>query len=141
MKNNTFVKFVLILLFSIGLFSCNYYSEKDAKKYLPGTYLYTFPSGEASILKVNSDFTFNNKVYSKDKKQVLYETNGTIEVDGRHITFNNFLLFTDHNESEMIFSKPLVGDSPNGYWEKPKNDKDALEIVYNVYNFIFKKIE
>ncbi len=90
MKNNTFVKLVLILLFSIGLFSCNSYSEKDAKKYLPGQYLYTFPSGEASILKVNPDFTFNNKVYSKDKSQVLYETNGTIEVDGRHITFNNF---------------------------------------------------
>ena len=141
MINNKFVKFVSILLFSICLFSCSYYSEKDAKKYLPGTYLYTFPSGEASILKINSDFTFNNKIYSKDKKQVLYETNGTIEADGRHITFNNFLLFTDHNESEMIFSKPLVGDSPNGYWEKPKSDKEVLTIAYNAYNFIFKKIE
>lgn len=140
MKNNTFVKFVLILLFSIGLLSCDYYSEKDAKKYLPGTYLYTFPSGEASILKLNSDFTFNNKVYSKDKKQVLYETNGTIEADGKTITCNNFLLFTDHNESDMVFSKPDIGAS-TAYWEKPEDSKDVLEIEFNVYNYIFKKIE
>lgn len=140
MKNNRFVKFILIVLFSFGLFSCDYYSEKDAKKYLPGKYLYTFPSGEASILKVNSDFTFNNKVYSKDKKQVLYETNGTIEADGKTITCNNFLLFTDHNESDMVFSKPDIGVS-TGYWEKPKDDKDVLTIEYNVYNYIFKKIE
>lgn len=140
MKNNKFVKFVLILLFSICLFSCNYYIEKDAKKYLPGKYLYTFPSGEASILIVNSDFTFSNKIYSKDKKQVLYETNGTIEVDGKTITCNNFLLFSDHNESEMTFSKPVVGAS-TGYWEKPKDNEDAITIEYNVYNYIFEKIK
>lgn len=140
MKNNKFVKFVLILLFSICLFSCNYYIEKDAKKYLPGKYLYTFPSGEASVLIVNSDFTFSNKIYSKDKKQVLYETNGSIEVDGKTITCNNFLLFSDHNESEMTFSKPVVGVS-TGYWEKPKDNEDAITIEYNVYNYIFEKIK
>lgn len=140
MKNSKFIKFVLILLFSIGLFSCNYYSEKDAKKYLPGTYSYTFPSGEASILKINSDFTFNNKVYSKDKKQVLYETNGTIEADGRTITLYFFLLFSDHDESEMVFSRPDIGVS-DGYWEKPKDDKDVTTIEINIYNYIFKKIE
>ncbi|WP_300686079.1 hypothetical protein [Chryseobacterium sp.] len=140
MINNKLVKFVLIILFSIGLFSCNYYSEKDAKKYLPGKYLYTFPSGEASILIVNSDFTFSNKIYSKDKKQVLYESNGTIEADEKTITCYNFLLFSDHNESDMVFSKPDIGAS-TAYWEKPEDSKDVLEIEFNVYNYIFKKIK
>ncbi|UKB84409.1 hypothetical protein LF887_01800 [Chryseobacterium sp. MEBOG06] len=141
MIKNKLVKFVLIILFSLCLFSCNFYSEKDAKKYLPGTYLYQFPSGETSILVVNQDFKFNNKVYSKDKKYLLYKTNGTMEVEGRHITFYYFLLFFDHNESEMVFSKPDVGLLTNSYWEKPKDDKDVSTIEINSYNYIFKKIE
>ncbi|MFC3160452.1 hypothetical protein ACFOEQ_20045 [Chryseobacterium arachidis] len=90
---------------------------------------------------INSDFTFNNKVYSKDKKQVLYKTNGTIEPeDGRKMIFYNFLLFSDHNESDMVFSKPDIGAS-TAYWEKPEDSKGVLEIEFNVYNYIFTKIE
>jgi hypothetical protein len=58
---------VIIITSITYLLNYNKYSEKDIKTYLPGTYLYTFPSGEASVLIINSDFTFNNKVYSKDK--------------------------------------------------------------------------
>ncbi len=141
MINNKFVKIGLIILFSICVFSCNYYTEKEVQKYLPGKYLYKFPSGEASVLIINSDFTFNNKIYAKDKSTLLYETEGTMEIDGRHITFNDFLLFFDHNESEMIFSKPEIGLLTNSYWEKPKNDKDVSRIELNTYNYIFKKIE
>lgn len=144
MTKNRFINIGLVIIIIIIItcvFNYNKYSEKDTKKYLPGTYLYTFPSGEASILIINSDFTFNNKVYSKDKKHELYRTNGTMEPDGRKITFNNFLLFSDHNESDMIFSRPDVGITDNAYWEKPKDSNDISTISFSVYNYIFKKIK
>jgi hypothetical protein len=40
----------------------------------------------------------------------------------------------------MVFSKPDIGAS-TAYWEKPEDSKDVLEIEFNVYNYIFKKIE
>lgn len=81
-------------------------------------------------------------MYSKDKKQVLYKTNGTIEPeDGRKMTFYNFLLFSNHDKSEMVFSKPDIGTTDNAYWEKPKDNNDVSTIVFSVYNYIFKKIK
>lgn len=128
-------------MFFVSLFSCNSYTKKDAKKYLPGKYSYEFPSGEISILIINPDFTLNNKIYSKDKKDVLYEANGRMEVDGRKIAFHDFLLFSDHDESNMIFSKPRLGLSLGVYWQKPDENQDIVTIAPGVYNYIFKKIE
>lgn len=141
MVSNKLTNIGLIIIFSIGLFSCNNYSKKDARKYLPGKYLYTFPSGETSILIIKPDFTFNNKIYTKNKKDILYENNGTMEVDGRNITFENFLLFTEHTESEMIFSKPDIGIDPTNYWRKPKENKGVVIILFGPYNYIYTKIE
>lgn len=141
MLSNKLTNIGLIIIFSIGLFSCNYYSDKDARKYLPGKYLFEFPSGETSILIIKPDFTFNNKIYTINKKDVLYETNGTMEVDGRNITFKNFLLFTEHTESEIIFSKPDIGIVPNIYWRKPKENKGVVIDIFSPYNYIYTKIE
>ena len=141
MISNKLTNIGLIIIFSIGLFSCNNYSEKDARKYLPGKYIFKFPSGETSILIIKQDFTFSNKIYTKNKKDVLYETNGTMEVDGRNITFKSFLLFTEHTESEMIFSKPDIGIDPTNYWEKPKENKDVVIDIFSPYNYFYTKIE
>lgn len=126
----------------VSLSSCNNYTKKDAEKYLPGKYFYKFPSGETSILIINSDFTFNNKIYSKDEKDLLYEANGSMEVDGRKIEFHDFLLFFDHNETDMIFSKPEgLGGVSSVYWQKPDENQDIVTIEYNSYNYIFKKVK
>ncbi|WP_333662005.1 hypothetical protein [Chishuiella changwenlii] len=132
----------LAIIFFVSLFSCNNFTKKDAEKYLPGKYLYEFPSGETSILIINSDFTFNNKIYSKDEKDLLYEANGSMEVDGRQIEFHDFLLFFDHNETDMIFTKPEgLGGISSVYWEKPNKNQNTVLIHYNSYNYVFKKIK
>ena len=132
----------LAVMFFVSLFSCNSYTKKDAKKYLPGKYSYEFPSGETSILIINPDFTFNNKIYSNNKKDLLYEANGSMEVNGRKIEFHDFLLFFDHDETDMIFSKPEgIGGVSSVYWQKPDKNQDIVTIDYNTYNYIFKKVE
>lgn len=138
---NKLINIGLVIMFFVNLFSCNNYTKKDAENYLPGRYLYKFPSGETSILIINSDFTFNNKIYSKDKKDVLYEANGTMKVDGRQIELHDFLLFNNHNETDMIFSKPRLGLSLGVYWQKPDENQNSVTIKPGVYNYIFKKVE
>jgi hypothetical protein len=64
-----------------------------------------------------------------------------MEVDGRNITFKNFLLFTEHTESEIIFSKPDIGIVPNIYWRKPKENKGVVIVIFSPYNYIYTKIE
>ena len=125
------------LLVGISLFSCRY-SKEDAEKYLPGQYIYEIPSGEFQTLEINQDFTFEQIVYSKNKKDTLYVNVGKMYVDGNKIEFENWLECYEFADQKMSL-KPNVGYSSGNYWRKPKGNDDVLIIKLDQTNYIFRK--
>lgn len=50
------------------------------------------PTGELQELKINPDFTIKQIVYSKNKKNVLYENTGKIYADDEDVKFEHWLV-------------------------------------------------
>lgn len=48
------------------------------KNYLFGSYSYEIPYRELQMLEIDSDFTFKQIIYSKNKKDILYENKGIL---------------------------------------------------------------
>jgi hypothetical protein len=127
----------VLILFSIIFFSCGY-AKKDAEKYLPGQYLYKIPSGEIQELKINPDFTFKQIIYSKGKKEVLYENSGRMYVHGDKIEFENWLECYVPADQKMLL-KPYIAYSIGNHWIKPNGNESVLIVKFDETNYIFTK--
>ncbi|MDI3320675.1 hypothetical protein [Pinibacter soli] len=136
-ENDKFKVIGVLIFFCLILFSCGY-SKEDAEKYLPGKYFYEIPSGEIQTLKINSDFTFKQTIYSKNKKNVLYENIGKMYVDGDEIKFRNWLECYELADQKMLF-KPYNAYATGIYWIKPKGDEGVQIVKFDQTNYIFKK--
>ena len=127
----------LLILICTCLFSCGY-SKEDAEKYLPGQYFYGIPSGEFQVLQVNPDFTYSQTIYSKNKKDTLYENMGKMYVDDNKIELENWLECYELADQKMLV-KPYITYSTGNYWRKPKGNEDVLIIKFDQTNYIFRK--
>lgn len=125
------------LLVSFIWSSCSYTNE-DAYKYLPGGYYYQISSGEIQELKINPDFTFKQILYSKNRKNVLYENTGKMSVDSRDIFFIHWLECYEPLEPKMLNS-PYITNSSGILWRKPKGNEGVLIIVFDQDQYVFKK--
>ncbi|MCC6289944.1 MAG: hypothetical protein IT249_18860 [Chitinophagaceae bacterium] len=128
---------ILLSLACIFFFSCGY-TKEDAKKYLPGEYFYEIPSGELQELKINPDFTLHQIIYSKNKREILYENSGEMHVSGRKIEFEHWLECYKLAEQKMI-AKPYITSSIGIYWRKPQGNEGVLIIMFDESNYIFRK--
>lgn len=128
----------VLIIVCIGFFSCGY-SEKDAQKYLPGVYTYEIPSGEIQVLRVNPDFTYQQVIYSKNKKDTLYKNEGKMYVQNNEIKLEHWLECYELAE-QKILSNPYLANSSSGvYWRRLKESGDVLIIMFDQSNYIFKK--
>jgi len=128
----------VLIFFSIIFFSCGY-TKEDAEKYLPGQYIYVIPSGEIQELTINPDFTFKQIIYSKGKKEVLYENSGRMYVHHENIELRNWLECYELADQKMV-SKPIIGNSGGSYWIKPNGNESVLIVIFDETNYIFTKI-
>jgi hypothetical protein len=134
------IKFIYLLAFFILSFcSCENRNEQ-AKKYLPGKYSYEIPSGEVQLLTINADFTFKQIVYSKDKKSVLYENEGELQVDGYDIVFKNWLSCYELAEQKMLLSPYVASYFSGAYWAKTKGSDEVLLVALDQTNYIFRRL-
>ncbi|MFD2907179.1 hypothetical protein ACFSX9_00380 [Flavobacterium ardleyense] len=131
--------FIFLIMVCMTYFSCEN-SKKDADKYLPGIYFYKIPSGELQILEINQDFTFQQIVYSKDEKNVLYKNKGKLYVNDKDIKLEHWLECYEDSDQKFLL-KPYITNSSSGaiYWKKPKRNEDVLIIIFDQNNYIFRK--
>jgi len=126
------------ILYFLSFVSCNS-GKEEAKRYLPGQYFYEIPSGEVQLLIVNPDFTFKQIVYSKGEKNVLYENEGKMQVNGIDILFENWLSCYELAEQKMLSSPYVASYFRGAYWTKIKGSGDILIVAFDQTNYIFKK--
>ena len=136
-KSDKSIITAVLIVCSIIFFSCGY-TKKDAEKYLPGQYSYKIPSGEIQELRINPDFTFKQIIYSKGKKEVLYENSGRVYVHDDNIDFENWLECYGLTDQNML-SKPYIVFSTGSYWRKPNGNENVLIVKFDETNYIFKK--
>ena len=128
----------ILIFFCAIFFSCSY-TKEDGEKYLPGQYFYEIPTGEYQELMIDSDFTFKQIVYSKGKKDVLYENKGRMYVDGENIKFRDWLECYELADQKML-SKPYITYSTGIYWKKPEGNTSTLIVNFDETNYIFRKL-
>ena len=125
--------FICIIFFSCG------YTKEDSEKYLPGQYFYKIPTGEMQELRINPDFTFRQIIYSQNKKEVLYENQGKMEVDGQKIRFGHWLECYELAVPKML-KNPYITDFTGIRWRKPKENERAFIVVFDQDDYIFRKL-
>ena len=106
---------------------------------MPGQYLYKIPSGEIQGLTIYPDFTYKQIIYSKGKKEVLYENSGKMYVHGDKIDFENWLECYGLADQKML-SKPYIAYSIGNPWIKPSGSESVQIVIFDETNYIFTKI-
>lgn len=130
----------IALIIVLTFFSCGY-SKKDAQVYLPGTYTYEIPSGELQVLKINSDFTFEQTIYSdKNKENILYKNIGKMHVHNENIELEHWLEFYEHSEQKVLKS-PYITYSTGIFWRKPTESENTLIFIFDETNYVFEKMK
>ncbi len=137
MIRNQFRKFVSLLIISTFSISCGY-SEAEAIKYLPGIYTYKLPSGELQELKINYDFSFTQKIYSKNGLQILYENEGKMYIKSNNIEFEHWLECYDLAEQKLL-NKPYLSNTNGPFWIKEYRNEPTKIIFFDQNNYIFEK--
>ena len=128
----------LLFLVCLVVTSCGY-SDRDAKKYLPGSYFYEIQNGEFQVLKIYSDLTFKQIIYSKNKKDILYKNNGKMYVSSNEIEFENWLQCFNVSKPTEKLLKPYIIHFVGIYWRKPKGNEDVSIIIFDQSNYVFRK--
>lgn len=137
-KNKTILLLVIFLSVPLLWFFLKEYQNKCARKYLIGEYYYVIPSGEIQLLIIDSNYSFHQTIYSKDKKEILFENSGEMRVDGNKIEFNHWLECYELADQKML-RKPHLTGFTGIYWRKPTKNRSTWIIMYDEAHYIFRK--
>lgn len=137
-KNKAILLLAFLLSVSFLLFFLKQYQNKAARKYLIGEYHYLIPTGEIQQLIIDSNYIFRQTIYSKGKKEILFENSGKMHVDGKELEFDHWLECYELAE-QKILRKPYITNSTGSYWRKPTKNRNTWIIIFDETHYIFRK--
>lgn len=127
----------------IILSSCWSSSDKITEEII-GTYEFKFPSGELSNLKINSDFSYEQKYFNIDKsniKQVFFNKGKWNKTNDYEIYLTNYLEICYMRNPDSILPTPQHSGQGNIIFEKGKLNSKAKLSFYSENGYIFEKIK
>jgi hypothetical protein len=133
---------ILSILLSLFLAACS--AEEPTAEAVAGTYVFVYPTGEAEVLLLDSDFTYRKDIYYsvdeyENNRRPKYSNTGTWSITpDKKLSFSEWLMYNDLADPSVILAKPITTHVNRVYWNKTR---ESCEIsIYSETGYIFNRI-
>jgi hypothetical protein len=132
---------ILPILLSLFLTACS--TEEPTAEAVAGTYVFVYPTGEAEVLLLDSDFTYRKDIYYsvddyENNGRPKYSNTGTwIITPDKKLSFSEWLMYNEFSDPSVIRANPITLHLNRVNWYKKGEDCEIG--IYSETGYIFNR--